>query len=416
MQTHGVLFKILKLNFVLLFKVLLEIASFDFFGFRRCTPSFMAGIYLHIPFCKQACHYCDFHFSTSLGKRDDIIKALQAELVLQKNYLGNQYIETIYFGGGTPSLLAADEVQLLLDEIATHFHLTEHAEITLEANPDDLNPQKIKELKQTSINRFSIGIQSFFEEDLRWMNRAHNAQDAESSIKRVQDAGFENITIDLIYGYPLLTDEKWEANLQRLVNYQVPHLSSYAMTVEPQTALASFIRKGKQQAMDETKSAAQFVQLINQLELAGFEHYEISNFAQPGRHSCHNSNYWEGIPYLGIGPSAHSFNGETRQWNVANNAHYLEAISNKKIPANIEVLTIANRINEYIMTSLRTSKGMDVEIIMQNFGEHYAQNIICNLAAFISKQWLRVDKGIVTLTTEGKLFADHIAAELFIEK
>ena len=375
----------------------------------------MAGIYIHIPFCKQACHYCDFHFSTSLHNKNDIVKSLKAEIVLQKNYLGDQSIETIYFGGGTPSLLQASEIHYLLNHIQANFNVAQHAEITLEANPDDLHPQKVKELKQTTINRFSIGIQSFYEEDLRWMNRAHTAHEAESAVKRVQDAGFENITIDLIYGYPLLTDEKWESNLQCLTNFDIPHLSSYAMTVEPQTALASFIRKGKQKAMDETQSAKQFIKLIKHLEQEGYDHYEISNFAKPGSYSKHNANYWAGVPYLGIGPSAHSFNGQTRQWNCANNARYLAEIAAGKIPAEIEVLTIANKINEYIMTSLRTKTGMDMRKINETFGEEYSVVIKKGLDKFLAQGWLDINEHLVALTHEGKLFADHIASELFIE-
>jgi oxygen-independent coproporphyrinogen-3 oxidase len=374
----------------------------------------MAGIYLHIPFCKKACHYCDFHFSTSPQYKEPMLKALRHELFLRKNYLGNQAIETIYFGGGTPSLLSANELQVLLGEIVDQFDVSSNAEITIEANPDDLNPQRVKELRQTLINRFSIGIQSFFEEDLRWMNRAHSAIEAQSSIKRVQDAGFENITADLIYGYPLLSNPKWEHNIQELIQLHIPHISSYAMTVEPATALSTFIKKGEQKAMDEGQSAAQFLILMEQLKEAGFEHYEISNFAKPGSYSKHNSNYWEGVSYLGIGPSAHSFNGESRQWNISNNAKYIDQIQNGKIPSEIEVLTKENRINEYIMTSLRTSKGMDLNKIKDQFGSDYANEIKNNLEPLTEKNWILMNEELITLTTDGKLFADHIASELFI--
>jgi len=374
----------------------------------------MAGIYLHIPFCKKACHYCDFHFSTSPQYKEPMLKALRHELFLRKNYLGNQAIETIYFGGGTPSLLSANELQVLLGEIVDQFDVSSNAEITIEANPDDLNPQRVKELRQTLINRFSIGIQSFFEEDLRWMNRAHSAIEAQSSIKRVQDAGFENITADLIYGYPLLSNPKWEHNIQELIQLHIPHISSYAMTVEPATALSTFIKKGEQKAMDEGQSAAQFLILMEQLKEAGFEHYEISNFAKPGSYSKHNSNYWEGVSYLGIGPSAHSFNGESRQWNISNNAKYIDQIQHGKIPSEIEVLTKENRINEYIMTSLRTSKGMDLNKIKDQFGSDYANEIKNNLEPLTEKNWILMNEELITLTTDGKLFADHIASELFI--
>jgi oxygen-independent coproporphyrinogen III oxidase len=374
----------------------------------------MAGIYLHIPFCKQACHYCDFHFSTSPQYKEQMLIALKKEISLRKGYLGDQIIETIYFGGGTPSLLSANELQSLLGAIVDQFEVSSSAEITIEANPDDLNPQRVKELRQTLINRFSIGIQSFFEEDLRWMNRAHSAIEAQSSIKRVQDAGFENITADLIYGYPLLTNPKWEHNIQELIQLAIPHISSYSMTVEPATALSSFIKKGVQKAMDEGQSAAQFVILMERLKEADFEHYEISNFAKTGAFSKHNSNYWEGVSYLGIGPSAHSFNGESRQWNISNNSIYIDQIEKGKIPAEIELLTVENRINEYIMTSLRTSKGMDLNKISDQFGSDYSNEIKSNLEVFDEKKWILIKNHEITLTTEGKLFADHIASELFI--
>ena len=376
----------------------------------------MAGIYLHIPFCKKACHYCDFHFSTSPQYKDQMVKALRSEIILRKDYTGQEPIETIYFGGGTPSLLSADELQVLISEITNHYPVSSSAEITLEANPDDLNPQKVRELRETLINRFSIGIQSFFEEDLKWMNRAHNAREAQSAVKRVQDAGFENITVDLIYGYPLLSDDKWESNIQQLIELQVPHISSYSITVESATALASFIHSGKQKPMDETQSASQFLMLMEQLQEAGFEHYEISNFAKPGMYSRHNSNYWQGVPYLGIGPSAHSYNGDTRQWNISNNSRYIEAIQQKKIPAEIETLSTENRVNEYIMTSLRTSWGMNLNTISKQFGADYANEIKNGLEPFLDKGWIVNNDQTVTLTTEGKLFADHIAAELFINQ
>jgi oxygen-independent coproporphyrinogen-3 oxidase len=374
----------------------------------------MAGIYIHIPFCKKACHYCDFHFSTSPQYKDQMLNALRSEIILRKNYLDKEKIETIYFGGGTPSLLSANELQILIGQITDQFEVTSNAEITLEANPDDLNPQYVKEIKNTLINRFSIGVQSFFEEDLKWMNRAHTASEAQSAIKRVQDAGFENITADLIYGFPLLSNEKWEFNIQQLIEYLVPHISSYSITVEPKTALAAFINKGKQAIMDEGQSASQFLMLIDHLTESGFEHYEISNFAKPGMHSRHNSNYWDGVNYLGIGPSAHSFNGKSRQWNISNNSKYINEIGQKKIPAETELLSTENRINEYIMTSLRTSKGMNLQSIEKNFGSDYSNEIYNGLEPFLEKEWININEQLVTLTREGKLFADHIASELFL--
>jgi len=373
----------------------------------------MAGIYIHIPFCKKACHYCDFHFSTSPQYKEQILNALKSEIILRKNYLNNEKIETIYFGGGTPSLMNADELQVLIGQITDLFEVSATAEITIEANPDDLNPQYVREIKSTLINRFSIGVQSFFEEDLKWMNRAHTASEAQSAIKRVQDAGFENITTDLIYGYPLLTNEKWEFNIQKLIEYQVPHISSYSITVEPNTALAKLISKEKQANMDEGQSANQFLMLIDQLSESGFDHYEISNFSKPGMHSRHNSNYWDGVSYLGIGPSAHSFNGESRQWNISNNSKYIDSIELKKVPAETEFLSTENKINEYIMTSLRTSKGMNLQLIALKFGSDYSNEIHNSLETFIEKEWVTINEQMVALTREGKLFADHIASELF---
>lgn len=376
----------------------------------------MAGIYLHIPFCKQACHYCDFHFSTSLKYKDEMVKALRTELSLQKQYLSGQTIETIYFGGGTPSLLIGEEIESLIDHIADLYPVSSDAEITLEANPDDLDLQNIRKLRTSNVNRFSIGIQSFFQEDLRWMNRAHTATEAEGSVKRLQDAGFENITLDLIYGYPLLTAEKWKANIQTVKDLHVPHISAYSMTVETKTALASLIRKGLQKPMNESQSAEQFLLLLESLTEAGFEQYEISNFALNGMHSKHNSNYWKGISYVGIGPSAHSFNGKTRQWNIANNAKYMESIHKKVVPAEEEILTEVNRLNEYIMTSLRTMWGMDLNKIQQEFNSDYRKKIEETIEEFINKEHINEQEGIVTLTTEGKLFADKIASDLFVEE
>jgi oxygen-independent coproporphyrinogen-3 oxidase len=375
----------------------------------------MAGIYIHIPFCKKACHYCDFHFSTSAVYKNQMVQALRAEIGRRRDYTGTEEIETIYFGGGTPSVLGADELAMLIDEITYCYPVSSSAEITLEANPDDLNAQKVRELKQTPVNRFSIGIQSFFEEDLQWMNRAHSAAEAQSSIKRVQDAGFENITADLIYGYPLLSDEKWKFNIRELLSLQIPHISSYSMTVEPATALASFICKGKQKAMDESQSARQFQTLIDELDGAGFEHYEISNFAKSGWHSRHNSNYWEGVNYIGIGPSAHSFNGDSRQWNVADNMKYIQAILSGNIPYELEQLTPENRLNEYIMIALRTSKGMNLDTISRRFGGDYTALVKESLEPFLDKEWATINDRTVTLSREGKLFADHIASELFVD-
>ncbi|MGI4749568.1 MAG: radical SAM family heme chaperone HemW [Janthinobacterium lividum] len=373
----------------------------------------MAGIYIHIPFCKQACYYCDFHFSTSFQYKTEILQALQQDIRMQKDYLQGETVETIYFGGGTPSVLEAAEINTLLETVFANFSVKADAEITLEANPDDLHPHKILDLKHTPVNRFSIGVQSFFEEDLVWMNRAHNAVEAFTSIKTVQDQGFENITIDLIYGYPLLTDAKWQYNLEQFFQLQIPHLSAYSMTVETQTALASFISKKKQPAMNEEQSAAQFEFLMDQVEKNDFEHYEISNFCSPGQFSRHNSNYWAGVKYLGIGPSAHSFNGKTRQWNVANNQQYLASLNQNKIPFTLEILSNQDQVNELIMTALRTSKGLNLNQI-ENLQAGAAAAIIKEATSFINLKWIDQNQENLTLSGAGKLYADHIAAQLFL--
>jgi oxygen-independent coproporphyrinogen-3 oxidase len=372
----------------------------------------MAGIYIHIPFCKQACHYCDFHFSTSLKYKDEVIQSLIKEIKLQKNYLDGKTVETIYFGGGTPSVLSADEINLVINTITGLHTISANAEITLEANPDDLGREKLQALRQTDINRLSIGIQSFFDDDLEWMNRAHRASEAESSVKRAQDTGFENITADLIYGYPLLTDEKWKYNLKKIFELGIPHISSYSMTVEPRTALASFIKTKKQAPMDEQQSAEQFIALMEAMQAHGFEHYEISNFCKPGNYSRHNSNYWRGVKYLGIGPSAHSYNGETRQWNVANNAKYIAALEKSEIPAETETLSETNRLNEYIMTSLRTIWGLDLKKL-EKIAAGSTSELNKSLPRFFEKGLLLQKENTLFLTQTGKLYADHIASSLF---
>lgn len=372
----------------------------------------MAGIYVHIPFCKQACHYCDFHFSTSLAYKDELLAALIKEIKLQKDYLGGETIETIYFGGGTPSLLKAEEINAIVDSITGLHTVSSGAEITLEANPDDLDNQKVQALRQTPVNRFSIGIQSFFDDDLAWMNRAHRSAEAESSVMRAQDAGFENITVDLIYGYPLLTDARWKTNVEKVFGLNVPHVSAYSMTVEPRTALASSIRKKAQPPMNEEQSAEQFLYLMDAMQQQRFEHYEISNFCKPGHYSRHNTNYWKGVKYLGIGPSAHSYNGEIRQWNIANNPKYIQSIAEGNIPAETEVLSETDRLNEYIMTSLRTMWGLDLEKL-NTIAAGASDELLKPAEEFFDKGWTRRENNIIYLTQTGKLYADHIASGLF---
>lgn len=373
----------------------------------------MSGIYIHIPFCKQACNYCDFHFSTSLQYVDEMTDAICKEIILKKDRITDQ-VGSIYFGGGTPSLLSGKAFEKIFNTLTTHFSIASDAEITVETNPDDLDAKKIAQLRQLPVNRFSIGVQSFFNEDLVWMNRAHNSNEAESCIKRSQDAGFENLSIDLIYGYPLLTDEKWFSNINKAIELQTPHISAYSLTVEPRTALAAAIKKGKQVPVNDEQSAAQFISLIERSGLAGFDHYEISNFSLPGRHAVHNTNYWRGVPYLGIGPSAHGFNGNIRYLNIANNAKYMSQLADGLLAETIEELDIYDRFNEYIMTSLRTMWGTDLGKIENDFGKVFLADTLKNIKPFIQRDWLTHTDRKLVLTPDGKLFADYIASELFL--
>ncbi len=371
----------------------------------------MAGIYIHIPFCKQACHYCNFHFSTSLRMKEQMLEAIIKELDLQKNYLDGEKIETIYLGGGTPSLLSAKEVMGLWDAIHQHYAVEENFEFTLEANPDDLNKEKLHAFsKHTPINRLSIGIQSFFDADLKFMNRAHSADEAKRSISQAQAFGFHDISIDLIYGSPTTTHDMWDKNLERTFSLGIPHISSYCMTVEPGTALDHFVKKGRVAAVDEEKSAIQFKMLMDSSKDKGYEHYEISNFSLPGRYSRHNTSYWQRKKYLGIGPSAHSFNGHSRQWNIPNNAKYMNSISNEnKVNAEKEILSSSDRYNEYIMTSLRTQWGVDIHQLSKKYKNYF----IDKSSSFVSSNHILQKESHYHLSQEGKLIADKIAMELF---
>ena len=374
----------------------------------------MAGIYIHIPFCKKACTYCDFHFTTSLKYADEMVDAICKEIRLKKDRITEQ-VGSIYFGGGTPSVLSSASLEKIFNTLIECFSISADAEITIEANPDDLDAKKINELRKLPINRFSIGIQSFFEEDLIWMNRAHNANEAITCIKRSQDAGFENLSIDLIYGYPILTDEKWLTNINTAVELQTPHISAYSLTVEAKTALANAIKNGKQVDVSDEQSAAQFLMLTEKLAIAGFEHYEISNYALPGKYAVHNTNYWKGVPYLGIGPSAHGFDGFNRYINIANNAKYLGLLGDNKLAETVEELSKPDRFNEYIMTSLRTMWGTNITQIALNYGRDYETEIRKQMKPFVENGKLILENNIIKLSSEGKLFADGIAAELFTE-
>jgi oxygen-independent coproporphyrinogen-3 oxidase len=371
----------------------------------------LAGVYIHIPFCKQACHYCNFHFATSLVYKEAVVRALTNELSLRKDYLQNEEVQTIYFGGGTPSLLTGADLLMLMYGLKRHYHLAKKVEVTLEANPDDITEAKLQQWKQIGINRLSIGVQSFFEEDLIWMNRAHNAKQAIENLLLATQY-FENITLDLIYGSPGLSNEKWKQNVATALQLGIPHLSCYALTVEEKTPLEKLIRQQKLANVNTDTQSEQFLLLMEWLAEAGYEHYEISNFAKPGWRSQHNSSYWQGKKYIGIGPSAHSFNGTERQWNVANNNLYIQSLEKDLIPFEKETLNTTQQVNEYIMISLRTMEGVDLHFLQKKFNIDSYQFLL-KANKFISQHLLSEKNGFIYLTQEGKLLADGIAADLF---
>ena len=373
----------------------------------------MSGIYIHIPFCKQACFYCDFHFSTSLKKKDVLISCLVKEIELRKKALNNQIVETIYFGGGTPSMLSAKEISLLIAAVYKHHTVVASPEITLEANPDDLSEEKIIELSHTPINRLSIGVQSFFEKDLKLMNRAHSSSEAHTSLE-IATRYFENISIDLIYGIPGLTHEEWQQNIQTALGFNVSHISSYALTVEPKTALEKLIKKGKIEKVDDVLAQEQFFILRDLLEKANFVHYELSNFGKENYFSKNNTAYWLGKSYLGIGPSAHSFDGKQRSWNVRNNTQYMKEIELNKLPIESEVLSVTDRYNEYVMTGLRTIWGVSLEKIKTDFGSKYVTYIQTESEKYIQQKLLYVEANTLKTTKEGAFLVDGIAAHLFL--
>ena len=373
----------------------------------------MAGIYIHIPFCKQACFYCDFHFSTSLKKKEDMIVALIKEIALRKEELGDTTIETIYFGGGTPSVLSASEIKELIAAVYLNFEVVKNPEITLEANPDDLSEEKIIALSKSPINRLSIGVQSFFEKDLKLMNRAHNAAEAKKSLV-LATRYFENISLDLIYGIPGCTNEEWLANIKIALSFGIPHISSYALVVEPHTALKTMIEKGKIKNVDDAKTQEQFQILIKELAIGGFIQYEVSSFGKEGFFSKNNSSYWLGVAYLGIGPSAHSFDGKQRSWNIKNNTKYIKSIQENVLPIERETLSTTDQYNEFVMTGLRTIWGVSLEKIKDNFGKKYLDYLENQSKKHIEETLLFVENGTLKTGEKGRFLVDGIAADLFM--
>ncbi len=376
----------------------------------------MAGIYIHIPFCKHKCNYCNFYSVASLKYRDVFINALLREIENRKSYLENEKVNTIYFGGGTPSLLKTGEINTIVKKLEDSFNLITNPEITLEANPDDVSEEKLTALKNnTPVNRFSLGVQSFFDDDLKYLDRIHSGDEARKAVETILNAGFNNVTIDLIYGIPGLSIEKWNKNLDIFFSYNIPHLSSYSLTVEPNTALQIQIKRNKRAEVDEELSIKHFEILLKRTSEKGFINYEISNFAKEGFYSKHNSIYWLGDHYIGLGPSAHSFNGFSRQWNVASVKKYIESVTIDKIIEEKEILTKEQRFNEYIMTSLRTSWGCDTEHIENVFGKDFKKHFLKNITPYIHKNLVLRENNKFILTKQGKLFADGIAADIFID-
>ena len=372
----------------------------------------MSGIYIHIPFCKQACHYCDFHFSTSMKKKDDMVLAIAKEIQMRKNESENEIIETIYFGGGTPSVLTLAEINFLIAAVYANYAVAENPEITLEANPDDLSSERIIEWSKSKINRLSIGIQSFFEEDLQLMNRAHNSVEAKKCLEEATQY-FDNISLDLIYGIPGMSNEKWKQNIETALRFGIPHISSYALTVEPKTALNKLIQTGKVAKPNDEVAQEHFAVLVATLEANDFIHYELSNFGKENYFSKNNSAYWLGKKYIGVGPSAHSYNGISRSWNVSNNSIYLKSIRENIVPHEMEILSITDRYNEYVMTGLRTIWGVSLERIGTEFGGEYLNHLNKQTRKFLNDGLLCIENGILKSTPKGKFLTDGIASDLF---
>ncbi len=375
----------------------------------------MAGLYIHIPFCKKACHYCNFYFSTSLKNKNEIVEALVLEIGLQKKYLIDNKLNSIYFGGGTPSLLHIEELKKIFEEIRKNFKVDEQAEITIEVNPEDISEEKLKAFSTLGINRLSIGIQSFFDEDLKYMNRSHDAETSKQCIAILKKMNWKNFSLDLIFGFPLLTNEKWQKNIEWAIESGAKHLSTYALTVEPQTALAHLIETKKALPIDAEKAAEQYELLMKKMKENNFEHYEISSFAKINSQAIHNSNYWNEKSYLGIGPSAHSYNGKSRQWNVNNNALYIKSIEKNIVPFTLEELSETQLCNEFIMIKLRLKDGIDKKLFAQKISHNYFQEFEKKCVEFISNGFLISSDTHFYLSEKGKLFADKIASDLFFD-
>jgi len=374
----------------------------------------MAGIYIHIPFCKQACHYCNFHFSTSLQYKNEFIAALLKEFALRKDEWCTVQFETIYFGGGTPGILTVTEIESILKTIKENYDCTEVQELCLEMNPDDVTLDKMKGLKALGVNRISLGVQSFYEEDLKYMNRSHTAEKAVESISIIKEQ-FENYTVDLIYGYPLLTDEKLETNVSKLIELEVPHISIYGMTVEPNTALDHFIKKGQEKPLNTASGAKQFEYLMQRLEANGLEHYEISSYAKEGHRAIHNSNYWSGKSYIGFGPGAHSYKENIRAWNISNNALYIKSIENGELNQEEETLSVTDILNEFVLLGLRVKEGLHLKKYKALSSQEQFNTMLLKAEKHIAKGLLEKTDDVLKLTKKGRLYCDGISADFFVD-
>jgi oxygen-independent coproporphyrinogen-3 oxidase len=374
----------------------------------------MAGVYIHIPFCKKLCHYCDFYHVIHNEDYSLFLSALLTEAKIRKDYTGKESISTIYFGGGTPSVLSVNELKIILDCLKKSFVVDPACEITIEINPDDVTPGYFRSLKKLDFNRISLGIQSWRNEDLKMLNRRHTAEQAEKALKEVFNSGFENVTVDLIYGIPGMGLNNWSANLEKSLSFDIKHLSAYHLTIEQGTVFGKMKEKGLFAEVDEEESIAEFNILIEKTASAGFIQYEISNFGKPGYFSAHNTNYWKQIPYLGLGPSAHSFNGYSRQWNVRDLKKYIKCVNDGKIFYEKEELDTKTRFNEYIMISLRTMWGIDLEYVEKTFekeGFDYVNNIAVK---FMGYGLMKQEKNTLVLTNQGKMISDNIISEFMM--
>ncbi|ODS82323.1 MAG: coproporphyrinogen III oxidase [Cytophagaceae bacterium SCN 52-12] len=371
-------------------------------------------LYLHIPFCRKACHYCDFHFSTNLSQKELLVKAMVAELERQKDYLADKHLSTIYFGGGTPSLLSEEELDTLMNAISARFSVSGSAEITLEANPDDLSPAALSNFSRTGINRLSIGIQTFDDEMLGYLNRTHTGEGAMEAVKRAQDSGIGNISLDLIYALPAPDHERLKSDIGKIISLDAAHLSAYCLTIEPDTAFGRWVQSRKMLPVDEEFAAAQFEITTTELSAAGYEQYEISNFARDGHYSRHNTAYWQRKPYLGIGPGAHSYNGSSRQFNVSNNNKYIKDLTSGISPATVEILTSDDQVNEYLLTGLRTKWGCSLDMLDQLSEGVFRETHRSTVKELVARGWLQMIENTLLLTPSGKLFADRVASDLFI--